>query len=103
MKNLSNMLKQAQKVQEKMAKVQEEMAERIVDATSGGGMVKAVVNGKQEVVSIEIDPEIANSGDKEMIQDLVVAAVNAALVKSKELMAQEMGKLTGGINIPGLF
>jgi len=97
------MLKQAQKVQEKMAKVQEEMAEKIVDATSGGGMVKAVVNGKQEVVSIEIDPEIANSGDKEMIQDLVVAAVNAALVKSKELMAEEMGKLTGGINIPGLF
>lgn len=103
MKNLSNILKQAQKVQEKIAKIQEEVGSRLVDASAGGGMVRVVANGRQEIVSIEIDPEIVASGDREMIQDLVVAAVNEALRKSKELFAQEMGKITGGLNIPGLF
>lgn len=103
MKNLGNILRQAQKIQEKMAKIQEEIATRTVEATSGGGMVKAVANGRQEVLSIEIDPEILSSGDREMVQDLVVAAVNEALRKAKELVAEEMSKLTGGLNIPGLF
>ena len=103
MKNLGNILRQAQKIQERMAKIQEEMAEKVVEATSGGGMVKVVVNGKQEVLSVEIDPEILSSDEKEMVQDLIVAAVNEALRKSRELVAEEMSKLTGGLNIPGLF
>lgn len=103
LKNLSNILRQAQKVQERIAQIQEEMGSKLVDASAGGGMVKAVANGKQEIVSIEIDPEIAVSGDKEMIQDLVVAAVNEALRKSKELFNQEVSKLTGGFSIPGIF
>ncbi len=103
MKNLGNILRQAQKIQERMAKIQEEMAEKVVEATSGGGMVKVVVNGKQEILSVEIDPEILSSDEKEMVQDLIVAAVNEALRKSRELVAEEMSKLTGGLNIPGLF
>lgn len=103
MKNLGNILRQAQKIQERMARLQEEMGERRVEATSGGGMVRAVANGRQELLSIEIDPEILSNEDREMVQDLVVAAVNEALRKARELVAEEMSKLTGGLNIPGLF
>ena len=83
-----------------MARIQEDMASKSVEASSGGGMVKAVVNGKQELLSISIDPEIARTEDIDMLQDLVVAAVNEALRKSKELMSAEMGKLTAGLGIP---
>ena len=81
MKNLGNLVKQAQKVKEEMDRLQEEMGSKTVEASSGGGMVTAVVNGRQEIVSVKIDPEVAESGDLEMLQDLVVAAVNEALPK----------------------
>lgn len=104
-KNLGNILRQAQKMQEKMAQVQQELATKIVEASSGGGMVVAKVNGKQEVISIKIDPTVVNSQDVDMLQDLIAAAVNSAIKKSQEMMAEEMGKITAGLNmnIPGLF
>ena len=102
-KNLGNILKQAQKMQAKMAEIQGEMADKTVEASSGGGMVTVVANGKQEVVSVVVDSEIAGSDDLEMLQDLIVAAVNEALKKSRELMSEEMGKVTSGMGIPGMF
>ncbi len=103
MKNLSGILKQAQKIQERIARIQEEIGDKRVEASAGGGMVRAVANGRQEIVSIEIDPEIIKSGDIELIQDLVVASVNEALRKAKELVAEEVSKATGGLNLPGIF
>ncbi len=100
---LSDIMKQAQKMQAKMAEIQEELAEKVVEATSGGGMVKVQANGRQEILSIQIEPDVVNPDDVEMLQDLVVAAVNEALRKSQEMMAEEMKKLTGGMSIPGLF
>jgi len=102
MKGMGNMLKQAQQLQSKIAKLQEEMATQTVEASAGGGMVVAVANGRQELMSIRIDPEVVSEGDIEMLQDLVVAAANEALRKSQEMVSQEMTKLTGGMNIPGL-
>jgi len=102
-KMLGNFMKQAQAMQEKMAKVQEEISKKKVEASSGGGMVTVVANGKQEVLSIRIDPEVVDQKDVEMLQDLIVAAVNEAQKKAQELMAEEMKGLTGGLNIPGLF
>jgi hypothetical protein len=102
MKNIGSLMKQAQKMQAQIAKVQEELAEKTIEASSGGGMVSVVVNGKQEVISIKIEPEVIDSNDKEMLQDLVVAAVNEALRKSQEMVSEEMGKITGGLQIPGL-
>ncbi len=102
-KNLGNILKQAQKMQAKIAEIQDEMADKTVEASSGGGMVTVVANGKQEVVSVVVDPEISGSDDMEMLQDLIVAAVNEALKKSRELMSEEMGKVTSGLGIPGMF
>ncbi len=103
MKNLSGILKQAQKIQERIARIQEEIGDKRVEASAGGGMVRAVANGRQEIVSIEIDPEIIKSGDIELVQDLVVASVNEALRKAKELVAEEVSKATGGLNLPGIF
>ncbi len=103
MKGMGNMMKQAQKLQNKMMKLQDELAERTVESSAGGGMVKVVASGKQQVVSIEIDPEVVDPDDVEMIQDLVLAAVNDALTKSQEMVSGEMGKLTGGLNIPGMI
>lgn len=100
---LSDIMKQAQKMQAKMAEMQEELADRVVEGTSGGGMVKVQANGRQEVLSILIEPDVVDPEDVEMLQDLVVAAVNDALRKSQEMMAEEMKKLTGGMSIPGLF
>lgn len=100
---MKNLLKQAQKLQSKMAQMQEELGQRTVTAQAGGGMVEAVANGRQELVSLRIDPEVANPEDVEMLQDLILAAVNEALSRAREMMAQEMGKLTGGFQIPGLF
>ena len=102
MKGMGNMMKQAQKLQSKMMKLQEELAEKTIETASGGGMVRVVANGKQQVVSIEIEKEVVDPDDVEMLQDLVLAAVNDALAKSQEMVSGEMGKLTGGLNIPGL-
>jgi DNA-binding YbaB/EbfC family protein len=102
-KNMMSMMKQAQKLQAKMMEVQAELANRTVSAQAGGGMVEAVVNGKQELLNLRIDPEVVVAEDVEMLQDLIMAAVNEALNRSREMMAQEMSKLTGGMQIPGLF
>jgi len=102
MKGMGNIMKQAQKLQSKMAKMQEELADKIVEATSGGGMVKVTANGRQQIVSINIEQEVVDPDDVEMLQDLILAAVNDALDKSQEMVSSQMGKLTGGLNIPGL-
>ena len=102
MKGMGNMMKQAQKLQAKMLKIQEELAGRTVEASAGGGMVKVVANGRQQIVAIAIDREVVDPEDVDMLQDLVLAAVNDALTKSQEMVSSEMGKLTGGMNIPGL-
>ncbi len=104
--NMGQLLKQAQNFQAKMAKMQEEVGERTVEVSSGGGMVSVVVNGKQELLSIRIDPEVIDRNDPEMLQDLVMAAVNDGLTQAKNMVNEEMGKLTKGMNlpnIPGLF
>jgi len=101
-KNLSQMMKQAQQLQKKMMELQAELGNRTVSAQAGGGMVEAVANGRQEVLQLRIDPEVVSPEDVEMLQDLVLAAVNEALNKSREMVAQEMSKLTGGLQIPGL-
>ena len=100
-KGLGNMMKMAQKLQGQIAKMQEEMAEKTTEVSSGGGMVTVIANGRQEIVSLKIEPEVVDSNDVEMIQDLVTAAVNEALRKSRDMITEEMNKLTGGLNIPG--
>lgn len=90
-------------MQQDMMKLQEELAERRVESTAGGGVVKVIANGKNEVISIEIKPEAVDPEDVEMLQDLITAAVNEALRKAQEMVSQEMGKLTGGLKIPGLL
>jgi hypothetical protein len=100
--NLGNMMKQLQEVQTRMAQLQEELANKTVEGSAGGGMVTVIANGRQEIKSIRIDPSVINLNDIEMLQDLIVAAVNQAIEKSREMMAEEMSKLTGGIKIPGL-
>ena len=102
-KGFGNLMRQAQQLQAKMLKVQEEMATRTAEASAGGGMVTALANGKQELISIKVEKEVINPEDAEMLQDLIVAAVNSALKKAQEMVAEEMKKLTGGINIPGLM
>ena len=102
MKNMGKMMKQAQQLQSKMTKLQEEMADKTVEATAGGGMVKVVANGKQEISAIHIEKEVVDPEDVEMLQDLIVAAVNEALSKSQAMVSEEMNKLTGGMNIPGM-
>ncbi|OGQ18313.1 MAG: nucleoid-associated protein, YbaB/EbfC family [Deltaproteobacteria bacterium RIFCSPHIGHO2_02_FULL_40_11] len=99
---MGNMLKQAQKMQAEMKKIQEGLAQKTVEASSGGGMVKVVANGKQEIISIQIEPEVLKE-DKSMVEDLVTAAVNEAIQESQKMVQNEMGRLTGGLNIPGLF
>ena len=101
-KGMGNMMKQAQKLQSKIFKLQEELADRTVETTVGGGMVKAVANGKQELLSIKIDPEVVDPNDVQMLEDLIVAAVNDVLKKSQEMVSEEMTKLTGGFKIPGI-
>jgi len=102
MKGMGNMLKQAQKMQARILKMQEELATRTIEGSAGGGMVKAVANGKQQIVSISIEKEVVDPADVEMLQDLVLAAVNDALTKSQEMVSSEMNKITGGLNLPGL-
>jgi hypothetical protein len=100
---MQDMLRQAQLMQKKMATIQEELKTREVEATSGGGMVTVKVTGGQEIVSVTIDKSVVEAGDVEMLQDLVLAAVRDALKKAKLMNEEEMGKLTGGLKIPGMF
>jgi len=102
MKNMNSMMKQAQKMQKKMLEAQKDLATKTVEASSGGGMVKVVANGAQKIESIVLEKEVVDPEDIEMLQDLVLSAVNDALKKSQEMVSTEMGKLTGGMNIPGL-
>ena len=102
MKGFGNMMKEAQKLQAQMERMQEEIGKKKVVASAGGGMVTVECNGKQELLSINIDPEVINKDDAQMLEDLVLAACNEALRKSRELVQQELGKLTGGLKIPGL-
>lgn len=101
MKNMSAMMKQAQNLQKKMLQTQQELATKTVEATAGGGMVKVIANGAQKLESIELEREVVDPEDIEMLQDLILAAVNDALKKSQDMVAAEMNKLTGGLNIPG--
>ena len=101
--NMNNILKQAQKMQENMQKMQEELETKEVEASVGGGAVTVKVNGKKEVVDITIKPEVVDPDDIEMLQDLVLSAVNEALRSVDDMQSSQMNKLTGGMNIPGLF
>ncbi|MBF0235260.1 MAG: YbaB/EbfC family nucleoid-associated protein [Desulfamplus sp.] len=103
MGNMGGMMKQAQQLQKKMLKMQEELATKTVEATAGGGMVKVIANGGQKIESVSLEKEVVDPEDIEMLQDLILAAVNDALTKSQEMVSSEMGKLTGGFNIPGLM
>lgn len=102
MPNMGNLMKQAQQFQTKMTKLQEELEEKTLEVSAGGGMVTVVVNGKQELLSIKIDPEVVDPEDVDMLQDLVMAAVNDGLARAKEMVNEEMGKLTGGLNLPNI-
>lgn len=101
--NMNNMLKQVQKMQKQMEELQEELYQKEVEASAGGGAVEVKVNGRKEVLSVTIKPEAVDPDDVEMLQDLIVAATNEALRKADEMMTREMSKITGGMNIPGLF
>ena len=103
MTQFGNIMKQAQKLQEKMARLQEELAAKTVEASAGGGMVTAVVSGKFELVSLRVEKEVVNPEDVEMLQDLIVAAVNEGVRKAQEMVSEEMSKVTGGLRIPGLM
>ena len=103
MANMGNLLKQAQAMQAQMAKVQEQASVKTVTGTAGGGSVTVTANGAMQLLGIVIDPEVVKSGDVEMVQDLVMAASNDALHKAREMMANEMKAVTGGMNVPGLF
>ncbi|MEA1996176.1 MAG: YbaB/EbfC family nucleoid-associated protein [Gemmatimonadota bacterium] len=103
MANIAQLLKQAQQMQGKFKKMQVELENKKVEATSGGGMVRAVVNGRQELLQLRIDPEVVDPKDVEMLEELVAAAVNNAMEKAREILSEEMSKVTGGISLPGFF
>ncbi|CAH0122725.1 MULTISPECIES: YbaB/EbfC family nucleoid-associated protein [unclassified Paenibacillus] len=103
MNNMNQMMKQVKKMQEQMLKAQEALAEKTVEGSAGGGVVTVQVNGHKKVLSVAIKPEAVDPDDVEMLQDLVLAAVNDALSKAEELANEDMGKFTGGMKIPGLF
>lgn len=100
---MGKMMKQVQQMQAKMVKMQEELAQRTLEATAGGGAVRVTANGKQEIVDIKIEPSAVDPEDVEMLEDLILAAVNEALRQVQEMNNNELSKLTGGINLPGLF
>lgn len=102
MGNMNQMMKQVQKMQAQMQKAQEEAQEQIYDVSVGGGALKVTINGKKEVLSVEIEPDVVDPDDIEMLQDLIVAAVNEAIRKADDAMNETMGKFTGGLGIPGL-
>ncbi|NLO83189.1 MAG: YbaB/EbfC family nucleoid-associated protein [Clostridiales bacterium] len=103
MGNMNQLMKQAKKMQEQMAKLQGELEQKTIEASAGGGVVTVVANGKKEVVDIKIAPEAVDPDDIEMLQDLIMAAVNEALRQAEEMVQNEMNKITGGLSIPGLF
>lgn len=102
MNNLGNIMKQAKKMQERIGQLQQELETRTIEAQAGGGMVKVVVNGKFEIVSLKIEKDVVNPEDVEMLQDLIAAAVNEGIRKAQEMASAEMAKITGGLNIPGM-
>ena len=103
MKDIGKLLKQAQQMQAKMAQMQAELAEKSVEASAGGGMVKVVMNGRHEIVSVSIDPEVVDPQDVEMLEDLVAAAVTEAANRVEEMVRDEMSSITGGMPLPGMF
>ncbi|WP_459939588.1 YbaB/EbfC family nucleoid-associated protein [Desulfonatronum parangueonense] len=103
MKGMGDLVRQAQMMQSKISKLQEEVGKRTVEASAGGGMVSVTANGAQEVLSVKIDPAVVNPEDVEMLQDLVLAAVNEAMKKAGDMMKDEMAQVTGGLKIPGMF
>ena len=103
MGNMNNLMRQAKKMQEQMLKMQEELEEKTVEASAGGGVVTVVANGKKEIVEITIDPSVVDPDDVEMLQDLIMAAANEALRQAEEMIQNEMSKITGGMGLPGLF
>ncbi|MFQ5802735.1 MAG: YbaB/EbfC family nucleoid-associated protein [Candidatus Methylomirabilales bacterium] len=103
MKGFGDMMKQAQRMKAELERIQEEAAEKRVEGSAGGGMVTVMADGRGEIVAVRIDPEVAQSGDLEMLQDLIVAATNEAMRRARELLSAEMGQITGGLNLPGLM
>lgn len=103
MKNMNQMMKQVKKMQEQMEKAQEELGNKTVEGTAGGGVVTVTVTGHKQVVAVNIEPEAVDPDDVEMLQDLILAAINDAMSQVEELASEDLGKLTGGMNIPGLF
>lgn len=103
MRNMNDILRQAQVMQNKLSKLQQEMASQVFDASSGGGMVKAEVSGKQELLKLTIDPRALEGNDVEMLQDLIIAAVNEAMRVARDSMEREMTAISGGIKLPGIF
>jgi DNA-binding YbaB/EbfC family protein len=103
MKGFGDMMKQAQRMKAELERIQEEAAEKRVEGSAGGGMVTVTADGRGEIVAVRIDPEVAQSGDLEMLQDLIVAATNEAMRRARELLSTEMGRVTGGLNLPGLM
>ncbi len=101
-KMIGDLMKQAQKMQQEMGKIQEESKKKTVEASAGGGMVVATANGAMEIVSLRIEKDVVNPEDIEMLQDLVAAAVNEALRRAQQMVSEDMGKITGGMNIPGM-
>ena len=99
---MGNLLKQAQEMQSRMAKIQEELAQKTVDGSAGGGMVQVTVNGQLGLTAIKIDPTVINSEEKEMLEDLIMAAINDGMRKARDMASVEMSKITGGLKIPGL-
>lgn len=102
-RGIGDIMKQAQRMQQQMARLQDEMADREIEATSGGGVVVAVVNGKQELVRLDIDKDVVDPEDIDTLRDLVIAAVNLATSNAREMVDAEMNEITGGLSIPGLF
>jgi nucleoid-associated protein EbfC len=100
--NMGNIMRQAKKMQERIGKLQQELETKTIEAQAGGGMVKVVVNGKFEIISLKIEKDVVNPEDIDMLQDLITAAVNEGIRKSQEMASQEMSKITGGLNIPGM-
>jgi DNA-binding YbaB/EbfC family protein len=100
---MGDLLKQAQEMQSRMAKIQEELANKTVQGSAGGGMVQVTVNGQFNMTAVQIEPSVINSAEKEMLEDLILAAVNDGMRKARELASSEMSKLTGGLKIPGLM
>jgi len=103
MKNIGQLLKQAQQMQGAIKKIQEELAQKQISSSAGGGVVEVTVNGKQEIIAIKINPEVVNPDEVELLEDLLLAAVNEALGQASEMAASEMKKVTGGFDLPGLF